>query len=584
MRRLHARLSAMIIGLVLLAACAPSPSGSGAAQPGAPAPQREKTLTAMVQREVGSFDTTMTSDRGSARAGGAQQYPPLVDDGLSLLTQNGREPRLAAEIPDLSKGTVSVNADGSMDVTWKLKPNIFWHDGVPVTADDYLFRRRVLTELNLVVNTGPIPLLSVTAPDPKTVVIRYGGTYVDYAGASGIGNLPKHILGELYEKDKDALPQSRYFTTEFVGTGPFKLIEWVPGSHMEFRGFEQYYRGVPKVHRLILRFVSDVNTMVANLLAGSVELALPEGIDLEKAIELRERWKQDGYGEVTTFPTTALFYLELMVDPQYARPIRGLPVKEVRQGLYHAIDRAGLTDLLSHGLTPVADSQYAPSDPYYPLVKDVIPQYPYDLRKAQQLVEQAGWTKGPDGILVHPPSGPTQGSPFALPATGEERFDLNSMVFAGAQMYLKLGIVIQDNWKQIGVNNIVEQLTPAHQSDASYTSTRTGTFTSNPGGTAFYTGRLHSTSIPVETNRWSGSNRGRYSNPEMDQLLTTLAVTLEPTEQQRLHRRNLELTMGEAMMFPLYWETLPVINLKGVSGVKIAPGGTIYDLHEWDKN
>ena len=415
------------------------------------------------------------------------------------------------------------------------------------------------------------------------MVVRWSVPYVRYDEAN-IEKLPKHILGDLFDKDKDALPLSRYFRGEFVGTGPFKLVEWVEGSHMEFRRHELYHLGVPPIHRVFLRFIPDINTMVANLLAGAVDVSLPEGIYMEKAIELRRRWQEEGTGhQVNSYITPAVYQLEIMVDPQYARPINALPVAAVRQGLYHAIDRPALNQVLHGDLGMVADSFYAPNDKYYPMVKDVIPQYPYDSRRARQLFEQSGWTMGPDGVYVHPASGPTKGSPWDLPSVGEERFDVQLMLFPG-QQHVKMGSVIQANWKDAGVNATLESLTPANQADPSYTSRRSGLYTSNPGGSAFYTGRLLCTSIPTEANRWSGSNRGHWCNPVTDDLLTKITYTIPPAEQQVLHRALLAETMGKAMMYPLYWESVPIIMVKGVTGPNMLGSVTTMDIHKWDKN
>ncbi|MBI4213605.1 MAG: hypothetical protein HY534_04780 [Chloroflexi bacterium] len=585
MRREQTALSLAMVGLIVWAACAPSPSPAGGAQPAVPAPEREKTLTAMIQREPGSLDTSMTSDFGGARAGGVQHVPRIVRDGLSDLDESGqRVPLLAAEVPDLTKRTLVLNSDGTMDAIWRLRPDIFWHDGTPVTSADFVFRFTAETDLQITVGNLPRGLrTSVTAPDPRTVVVHWAVPFVRF-DEGGIDHLPKHILGGLFEQDKDALPKSRYFHGEYVGTGAFKLVEWASGSHMEFRRNEQYYRGAPKIHRLFLRFVPDSNTMVANLLSGAVDVAIPEGIDMEKAIELRQRWQQEGTGhEVKSYITPALMYLENMVDPEFARPVNAWTVAAVRQGLYHAIDRPALNQVLHGDLGLVADSFYAPNDKYYPMVKDVIPQYPYDPRRAMQLFEQSGWVKGADGIYVHPPTGPTKGSPHDVPAVGEERFDVHFLLFPG-QQHFKLGSIIQANWKDVGVNTTLEPLTPANQADVSYTSRRSGPFQSNPGGNAFYTGRLLCSSIPVEANRWSGSNRGHFCDPVVDDILNKITYTIEPAQQQVLHRAILAEIMGKAIMFPLYWESVPMISLKGVTGAKIIVDSATANINEWDKN
>ncbi len=568
MPRTQARLSLVMIGFLVLTACAPTQSAGGGEQPAGPVPEKEKTLTAMIQREPGSFDIEMTSDRGSSRAGGVNHLGAIAKAELSRVDESGaRIPQLAVDIPSQAKGSVVLNPDSTMDVTWKLRPDIYWHDGAPITTADFVFRETAITELQIIGNRPPITF-TVSAPDPRTLVVRWAGPYVNFH-EGGVSVLPKHILGDLYAQDKDALPRSRYFRGDFVGTGPFKVVEWADGSHIEFRRHEQYALGVPPIHRLFLKFVPDTNVMVANLLSANVDVALPEGIDLPKAIELRDRWAREGTGhQVKGYITTALYYLEIMVDPQYARPVNAWPQVPVRQALYHALDRPTLDHVINGDLGMVADSFYAPNDRYYPLVKDVMPQYPYDPRKAQLLLEQAGWTMGSDGVRVHP-SG--------------ERFDIHFMLFPG-QQHFTLGSIIQSNWKDVGVNTELESLTPANQTDVKYTSTRSGLFTSNPGASAFYTSRLHSRGIPTEANRYSGSNRGHFRNPVVDDIYEKLAITIDPTQQQVLHRAILAEIMGKAVMYPLYWESVPIISLKGVTGPKIIGSVATVNVNEWDKN
>ena len=265
-------LSLATIGLLVVTACAPSESAGGGARESVPAPEREKTLTVMIQREPGSFDIQMTMDRGSSRAGGVNHVASIVKAELTREDEAGqRQPWLATEIPTQAKGTAVVNPDNTMDVTWKLRPDIFWHDGTPVTTADYVFRHMAMDELQIVGNLPKGFLKSVTALDAKTMVVRWSVPYVRY-DEEAVTNLPRHILGDLYDRDKDALAVSRYFRNEFVGTGPFKLVEWEPGSHIEFRRHDLYHLGVPPIHRVFLRFVSDPNTMVANLLSGAVDV------------------------------------------------------------------------------------------------------------------------------------------------------------------------------------------------------------------------------------------------------------------------------------------------------------------------
>src|SRR5439155_13470657 len=188
--------------------------------------------------------------------------------------------------------------------------------------------------------------------------------------------------------------------------GPYTLDEWAQGSYIKFIRFDDYYRGRPPLDTVYLRFIGDPNAMVANVMANAVDVLLPlGGVDLETAMEMKQRWDREG-GAYTVTPgiAGALRLLEIQYRPDIARPRNGLATNvPLRQGLYHAIDRQTLTDVGTVGLAPAADSYYEPNHELRSQLD--IPKYPYDLSRAQQLLAQASWTRGPDGILVHQQTG-----------------------------------------------------------------------------------------------------------------------------------------------------------------------------------
>src|SRR4030095_10746083 len=113
-----------------------------------------------------------------------------------------------------------------------------------------------------------------TAPDPLTVVISWKGPYPG-AGESDWQLLPNHLFGgSLAQMDTpDAFAGLRYWTTEFVGLGPYRLDRWEPGAFIEGSAFAGYVHGKPRIERLQMVWVPDPNAAVANLLADSVHLA-----------------------------------------------------------------------------------------------------------------------------------------------------------------------------------------------------------------------------------------------------------------------------------------------------------------------
>src|SRR5712692_9073159 len=118
-----------------------------------------------------------------------------------------------------------------MDVTWKLKPNLTWHDGAPLTADDFVFGMQVYQDKDVPLAPRPeIRLIgAITAPDSQTLVVHWKETYAD----ANVGDMfvfpavPRHILGDLYAGgDKQAFLNSPYWARQFVGVGPYRLGEY----------------------------------------------------------------------------------------------------------------------------------------------------------------------------------------------------------------------------------------------------------------------------------------------------------------------------------------------------------------------
>src|SRR4029453_261659 len=99
--------------------------------------------------------------------------------------------------------------------------------------------------------------------------------------------LPRPLLENVYLNKKESFPKSPYLASQFVGTGPYRLAEWQSGSHMLFTRVNSYYQGRPPLGRVIVRFLGDPNTMVANILSGSVDLLLPVGVGIDAAVEVQ---------------------------------------------------------------------------------------------------------------------------------------------------------------------------------------------------------------------------------------------------------------------------------------------------------
>src|SRR5207245_1645226 len=117
--------------------------------------------------------------------------------------------------------------------------------------------------------------------------------------------------------------------------------------------------GRPPLDRVTVRFLGDINTMVANILSGAIDV-IPGSVGLDTASDMQRQWANTG--NLVRFDLTGSpRQVEIQFRPEVARPSNGLTSLPVRQAFYHAIDRTALVDVMTQGLAPVADSWVSPT-------------------------------------------------------------------------------------------------------------------------------------------------------------------------------------------------------------------------------
>ena len=556
--------------LVALSACA-SQQGTGARAPGDAArqaqPSAPKILVWAGLREPGTFQAVI----GLGPSGSpASEIEHVVHNYLVVQTdQQDYVPQLAVEQPSVEKGTWRINPDGSMDTTWKIHPNVRWHDGRPLTSTDLLFTFGGSTDTELPKSAlGGLRFMeSASAPDPLTFAIHWSTTYVKADRDSGLAPMPAHLLEEKYRQERTELLNSPYFNNEFVGLGPYRLVRWEPGSHMEFARFDDYFRGRPRLDSVIVRFVGDPTTMLANIVAGAVDVATPFlSANLDAVLDVRQRWAGTG-NSVRIDPTDGVRHLQLQFRPQVARPGGGLTNPVVRQAFFHAIDRPGLIEVMTRGAAPIADSWIPPVGAMRPQVESAIPQYPYDPARARQLLAQTGWARGTDGNLVHQPTG--------------EQFEIEIWGRPGSSSEQELSI-IADNWGALGAQTKVFMVPTARVNERELLATYPGVLMHNPTWETIFEDRIYSKSIASAADRWSGRNAAGYSNPRVDPLVEGLLATIDPRERISLQRQLAHEAMTDVAFMPLYWVVRPVLVLGSIRGT-VSGFATGWNIFDWDK-
>lgn len=556
-----------ILGVLLLAAgCAapspqPSPPGaSGEIQPPAP-----RVLTIADFAEPASiFGFNGKSDGGVGAVGGLVHDLLVQEDGLRV-----GHPSLVAELPTVEKGTWRVNPDGTMDVTWKLKPNVKWHDGTPFTSDDMVFTLMLNRDRDLPNADGSVGrrMESATAPDPHTFVVHW--SVVDVFGASGVAlqPMPKHLLEDLYRRDKDAFLNNPQFREGFVGLGPYQLTRWAQGSFIETTRFDDFYRGAAPMNRVVVRYFTDQNTAIANIQAGAVDVLMPKVVESDVVLAVRSQLEAKGI-LIRVEPLPRMAQIEPMMRPEFAKPVNGLPNLLVRRALSHANDRQALSELATGGLGPVADSWFDPTDPLRPQLESSIVKYLYDPARATQLMAEAGWTRGSDGTLVH---------------TSGELFDVE--LWANPQTSNAVGTILVDGWKRIGVNALFYPMPPAVFEDRTASTRRPGPLLSNvntPVNGRDVAARHDGREMASEANRWTGRNRAGYQNPRADALYDLLNSTIDPRARLPLLAEQINIFTSDVVHIPLYWEPGNSMTVKGVKA-DIHPGNGSYRTDLWDR-
>ncbi|GGY11910.1 ABC transporter substrate-binding protein [Massilia dura] len=281
-------------------------------------------------------------------------------------------PRLALSV-DTSK-------DG-LDWTIRLRKGVRWHDGHPFDSGDVKFSIDKIWPIYHSNVTNVIE--KVTAPDAHTIVLRLKQKWpilIRHLGVSAGQILPQH----LYE-GTDIITNP--YNNKPVGTGPFRFKEWQRGSHIVLERNPDYYMpGLPHLDRIVWKVINDSASRAAALETGAAHYAARNPVTFSDAARLRQR--PDLVIDTKQYEPNS-YWLEFNLrDPVIGK-------LAVRQAIAHAIDRAALVKTVWGGYGAPLDAP-VPSGVAEYFTKDV-PKYPFDPKRAEQLLDQAGFPRKAGG-------------------------------------------------------------------------------------------------------------------------------------------------------------------------------------------
>lgn len=463
---------------------------------------RAGVLNVAIQSSPATLDPRMATDAEGDKIG-QLIFSGLLkkDDDLKL-------------VPDLAESFERIS-----DTSYRffLRRGVVFHSGSPLTAEDVVYTYETIRDGTV---ASPFKeyyshIKEIVAEDPFTVRMDLAEPYAPF-----LNLLTKGIVSKA-----DAKRLGARYGREPVGTGPYRLVRFLPDRMVALEANERYFGDVPKMRTLVLQVVPDDNIRMLKLVKGDIDL-VQNGIPalvLPKVMESKRLKMKDDDG-------TVVAYLGLNLTD------RELKDKRVRQAIAYAIDR---DEIISHrfgGLAKKANSILPPMNWAY---DDDLPQYGYDPGKAAALLAEAGVKKL---SLTYKTS------------TIKERVDLARMIA-----------------HQLGKAGITVRVLP-YEWGTFYRDVRTGNFEMyslswvgiNEPDILYDV--CHSSRVPPH-----GMNRDRFENAEVDSLVEKGRATMDEGERKEIYKKVQRIVFDELPFIPLWYEKNVVVYDKALSGVRLRP-------------
>lgn len=411
-------------------------------------------------------------------------------------------------------------AEDGLRITFKLRQGVKWHDGEPLTSKDVAFTVMQITKVHH--GRGRSTFANVTAvetPDEHTAIFVLSDpapAVMKSLDSREVPILPAH----LYE-GTDIM--SNPHNTKPVGTGAWKLVEYKVGESLVLERNPDYWReGKPNIDVMTIQYVGDPATRTALLESGTVDVVTDSRIPLSDL----ERLRETGNFEITDSGYESYALMQVM-DFRLDHEILGK--KEVRQALAHAIDLEWISQNVWYGYSPAATGPiHQDHSEYY--TTDGVTSYPFDLAKAEEMLDAAGYPRGADGT----------------------RFELTMVASPYGDEPLRTSEYMREQFRQIGINLVI-------------VSSDTGAYVKR-----VYTDRDYDLNMYVAASgadpvvgihRFYKSsaikpgvaytNISGFQNEEVDALLDAAEIELDAAKRREQYKRFQQVVMSELPSLPI---------------------------------
>ena len=480
-------------------------------------------------------------------------------------------PMLAAEIPDLENG--GLTRDGT-SVTWKLKPNVRWHDGAPFTADDVVFTSEYASDpATAAVTIGSYKDAKVEKIDPLTVRVRFAkptpywaNAFVGWRGMI----LPKHLF-EPFKGDKS---RDAPANLKPVGTGPYRFVSFNPGDLVTGELNRDYHvPNRPHFDTIEMKGGGDaVSAARAVLQTGEYDFAW----NIQVEDEILQRLEKTGKGRVEIDRGGNMEHIQLnTTDPwteidgerasaKTRHPLLSDPA--VRQALAVLVDRASVQEHI-YGRTGILTGNFLNYPERY---RSNTTTWEFNIEKANQVLEAAGWKRGPDGIRAK---------------DGRKlRLVYQTSINAPRQ---KTQAVVKQACQKAGIEVELKSITASvfFSSDVANPDTYTKFYCDlqmynvlmNEPDPEFFMNQFVSWEIASKDNKWQGRNITRWHSEEYDKAYRAAEGELDPVKRAALFIRMNDLVCNDHAV-------IPVVNRPKVEALanKLHAPGSGWDNDLWN--
>ncbi|MFQ6112481.1 MAG: peptide-binding protein [bacterium] len=446
-------------------------------------------------------------------------------------------------VPELATSWES--SEDYLKLTYHLRKDAVWSDGVPITAEDVKFSFDLLMDSTVASPRQGVAeyIKSVRVNDLHNVTIEFTKAYPDQMFDTAGEILPKHILEKV---DRGSL-RSHKFGRNPLSSGPFVLKKWVSQQYIELAPNEKFFGGRPYLDRVILKIVPDNTSLLLQLQTGEVDMmvGVPPG-EVDRLLE-----KNPG---IKIYPVSGRVYYYIgynLKNPLFSST-------EVRQALTMAIDRQGIINALLYGYGRPCFGPLPPMVAW--AYTEEVDEIPYDPKSAKTRLAREGWLDHDGDRWLD-----KEGHKFA--------FTLKTN--AGNQLRSDVAVIVQDQLRRLGIDveiQTVERATLIQE-------LRSRNFDAYMGG--------WSTSLNIDPRPIFHSsavnlfNFISYANPRVDRLIEIGREEMDHSEAAKIWKEVQELIYHDQPYTFLFWKDRVVAINERFKNVTPIPLSAFYGLENW---